>query len=169
MMRAHFMATVLEKISGFLNKLFTWIGGAALLLMIGIACANMLLRPMGAPLKGAYELVGFLGAMTIAFALGYAQLTRSHIAVDILATRYSKRTQRVMNSISSFLGTIFFLLVAWQVAVFATTIWKRGETSETLRIIYHPFVYSVSICCVLLALILFTEFLKSLAPAKGEK
>jgi TRAP-type mannitol/chloroaromatic compound transport system permease small subunit len=101
--------------------------------------------------------------------LGYAQLTRSHIAVDILSTRYSKRTQRVMNSISSFLGTIFFLLVAWQVAVFATTIWKRGETSETLRIIYHPFVYSVSICCILLALILFTEFLKSLAPAKGEK
>jgi TRAP-type C4-dicarboxylate transport system permease small subunit len=163
------MIPALEKISHLLSRWFSWIGGAALLVMIGVACANMLLRPLGAPLKGAYELVGFFGALTVAFALGHAQLTRSHIAVDILATRYSKRTQRLMNAISSFLCTIFFLLVAWQVAIFATTIWKRGETSETLRIIYHPFVYAVSICCLLLALILFVDFLKSLTPGKGEK
>jgi len=159
----------LEKISNVLNKWFVWVGGVALLLMIGIACTNMLLRPLGSPLKGAYELVGFLGAMTVAFALGYAQISRSHIAVDILAIHYSKRTQRVMNVISSFLCTIFFVLVAWQTAVFATTIWKRGETSETLRIIYHPFVYLVALCCLLLAFVLFIDFLKSLSPEKGEK
>jgi TRAP-type C4-dicarboxylate transport system permease small subunit len=160
---------VFEKISSLLNKWFIWVGGVALLTMIGIACANMIMRPLGAPLKGAYELVGFLGALTVAFAMGYTQITRSHIAVDVLATRYSKRTQQIMNSISSFLCMIFFALVAWQVAVFATTIWKRGETSETLRIIYHPFVYLVAICCGLLALVLFIDFLKSLAPEKGEK
>ena len=158
----------LEKISRLLNKWSLWIGGAALLLMIGIACANILMRPLGAPLKGAYELVGFFGALTVAFALGHAQITGSHIAVDILATRYSKRTQRIMNAISSFLCMIFFVLVAWQVAVFATTIWKRGETSETLRIIFHPFVYLVAICCALLAFVLFIDFLKSLGFGKGK-
>jgi len=158
----------LEKISRLLNKWSIWIGGAALLLMIGIACANMLMRPLGAPLKGAYELVGFFGALTVAFALGHAQITGSHIAVDILATRYSKRTQRIMHAISSFLCMIFFVLVAWQVAVFATTIWKRGETSETLRIIFHPFVYLVAICCALLAFVLFIDFLKSLGFGKGK-
>ena len=163
------MIMALEKISRLLNKWSIWIGGAALLLMIGIACANMLMRPLGAPLKGAYELVGFFGALTVAFALGHAQITGSHIAVDILATRYSKRTQRIMNAISSFLCMIFFVLVAWQVAVFATTIWKRGETSETLRIIFHPFVYLVAICCALLAFVLFIDFLKSLTPGKGGK
>jgi TRAP-type C4-dicarboxylate transport system permease small subunit len=137
--------------------------------MIGIACANMVMRPLGTPLKGTYELVGFTGALTIAFALGYAQITRAHIAVDILATRYSKRTLRVMNSISSLMGTIFFILVAWQVSTFATTIWKRGETSETLRIIYHPFIYAVALCCLLLAFVLFMDLLKSLSPEKEEK
>lgn len=159
----------LEKISTHLNRWFIWIGGIALLTMIGIACINMLLRPLGAPLKGAYELVGFTGALTVAFALGYAQITRAHIAVDVLATRYSKRTLRIVNAISSFLCMIFFALVAWQVAVFATTIWKRGETSETLRIIYHPFVYLVSICCGLLALVLLIDFLKSFATEKVGK
>jgi len=158
----------LEKISNYLNKWFIWIGGFALLLMIGIACANMLLRPLGSPLKGAYELVGFLGAMTVAFALGYTQITRAHIAVDILATRYSKKTSKIMNTIRSLLGVIFFILVAWQVSVFGTTIWKRGETSETLRIIYHPFIYALAICCLLLAFVLFIDLLKSLATEKGK-
>jgi TRAP-type C4-dicarboxylate transport system permease small subunit len=158
----------LEKISSRLNQWFIWIGGASLLTMIGIACANMLLRPLGSPLKGTYELVGFTGALLIAFSLGYAQITRAHISVDILATRYSKKTLKIVNAISSFLSMIFFLLVAWQVSVFATTVWKRGETSETLRIIYYPFVYAVALCCLLLAFVLLIDLLKSLAPEKGE-
>jgi TRAP-type C4-dicarboxylate transport system permease small subunit len=161
--------SVLERISNKLSKWFTWIGGITLLILTGIACANMLLRPFGSPLKGAYELVGFLGALVVALPLGYAQISRSHISVDILATRYSKRTQRIMNAINSFLCMIFFILVGWQSANYATTIWKRGETSETLRIVYHPFVYVVALCCLLLALILFIDFLKSLALTKGEK
>jgi TRAP-type C4-dicarboxylate transport system permease small subunit len=160
---------LLENLSRLLNRGFIWIGGAALLAMIGIACANMLLRPLGAPLKGAYELVGFAAALTVALALGYTQISRSHLAVDILATQYSKRTRRITEAVSSFLCTIFFVLVAWQVAVFADTIRKRGETSETLRIAYYPFVYVVAIGCALLAFVLFVDFLKSLAPEKGER
>lgn len=160
------MMSTLERIRNVLNKWFIWAGGVSLLTLTSIACANMLMRPLGSPLKGAYELVGFFGALTVAFSLGYAQIARSHIAVDILTTRYSKRTQKVINAISSFLCTIFFALVAWQTSVFGTAIWKRGETSETLRIIYHPFVYVVAICCGLLAFVLFIDFLKSLSPKK---
>ncbi|MGZ3525039.1 MAG: TRAP transporter small permease [Thermodesulfobacteriota bacterium] len=163
------MIRVLEKISSLLNRWFIWIGGAALLIMMGVSCANMFLRPFGVPLKGAYELAGFLGALTIALPLGYAQITRAHISVDILASQFSKRMQKIMNAISSFLSMIFFVLVAWQVFVFATTIWKRGETSETLRIIYHPFIYAVAFCCGLLAFVLFIDFVKLLAPEKGGK
>lgn len=163
------MRPVLETIVNKLSKWFTWIGGVALLTLTGIACANMFLRPLGTPLRGAYELVGFFGALVVALPLGYAQITRSHISVDVLATRYSKRTQRIMNAINSFLSIIFFILVAWQSSVYATAIWRRGETSETLRIIYHPFVYVVALCCVLLAFALLIDFLKSLVPKEGEK
>jgi TRAP-type C4-dicarboxylate transport system permease small subunit len=163
------MISILEKIGHTLSKWFCWIGGVALLSLTGIACANMLLRPLGSPITGAYELVGFLGAVVVALPLGYAQITRSHISVDILATRYSKKTNRIMNAISSFLCMIFFILVAWQSAIYASTIWKRGETSETLRIIYYPFVYVVAFCCLLLALVLLVDFLKSIVLIKGDK
>ncbi|MGQ9645600.1 MAG: TRAP transporter small permease [Thermodesulfobacteriota bacterium] len=164
------MIPLLERIRHHLSKWFTWMGGAALLALTGIACANMLMRPTGSPITGAYELVGFFGALVVALPLGYTQITRSHISVDILATRYSKRTQRIMNLISSFFCTIFFVLVAWQTALYASTIWKRGETSETLRIIYHPFVFIVALCCLLLALVLLVDFLKSVAVLrKGDR
>src|SRR4030042_6742077 len=156
----------LENISQLLNKWFIWVGGVSLLTLAGIACANMLLRPLGAPLKGAYELGGVLGALTGAFALGYTQISHSHISVDILSTRYSKRTRKITDAISSILCTLFFLLVAWQTIVFGNAIWKRGETSETLRIIYHPFVYVVALCCALLAFTLLVAFLKLLTPTK---
>jgi TRAP-type C4-dicarboxylate transport system permease small subunit len=158
------MIGTLDKISGVLNKWFAWMGGVALLALTGIACANMLMRPLGSPFKGAYELVGFFGALVVALPLGYAQISHSHIAVDILSTRYSNRTRRIMNAISSFLCMIFFILVAWQSSIYATAIWKRGETSETLRVIYYPFVYVVALCCFVLAFVLFVDFLKSLAP-----
>jgi TRAP-type C4-dicarboxylate transport system permease small subunit len=82
------MILILERISHELSKWFSWIGGVALLSLTGIACANMLMRPMGTPMTGAYELVGFFGALVVALPLGYAQITRSHISVDILDTRY---------------------------------------------------------------------------------
>lgn len=162
------MIFILERISNELNKWFSWIGGVALMSMTGIACINMLMRPIGVPITGAYELVGFFGALVVALPLGYAQINRSHISVDILATRYSKRTKKIMNGISSFLCMIFFILVAWETADYATAIWKRGETSETLRIIYHPFVYLVALCCLLLSFVLLIDFIKSLIPNKGE-
>jgi len=163
------MISALERLSNRLNKWFTWIGGIALLALMGVACANMLLRPMGSPLTGAYELVGFFGALVVALPLGYAQITRSHISVDILTTRYSARIKRILNGISSLICIIFFILVSWKSADYATTIWKRGEMSETLRMIYHPFVYVVALCCLLLAFVLLIDFLKSMTPNKGER
>lgn len=156
------MISFLQRLSHGLSKWFCWIGGISLLTLTGIACINMVMRPLGTPLTGAYELVGFFGALSVALPLGFTQIFRTHISVDILASRYSKKTSQIMNAISSLLCFIFFILVGWQTAKYATLIWRRGETSETLRIIYHPFVYIVAVCCFLLAFILLIDFLNSL-------
>lgn len=162
------MIKILDRFLRNLSRWFTLIGGVALITLTGIACLNMALRPIGAPIKGAYELIGFLGAMLVAFPLGYAQISGSHISVDILSPYYSNRKKRVINFINSLLCMIFFIIVTWQTAVYATNIWKRGETSETLRIIYYPFVYVLSICTLLLVLILLINLLKSLSTNKED-
>ena len=55
---------------------------------------------------------------------------------------------------------IFFAVLGWQISRLATTIWKTGEVTETLRIVYYPFTYGVALGCFLLALVLLVDFLK---------
>ncbi|MCX8118587.1 MAG: TRAP transporter small permease [Desulfobacterota bacterium] len=152
-----------------LSRWFNLFGAIALILLTAIACLNMFMRIVGSPFKGAYELVGFFGALVVALPLGYAQINRAHIAVDILTRRYSRKTLRWVNAFNSLVCSVLFVLVAWQTGAYGTAIWKRGETSETLRIIYFPFVYVVGLCCLVLAFILLTDVFNALRSQKGDR
>jgi len=103
-----------------------------------------------------------LGAIVIAFALGYTQKRKGHIVVDILTERFPKRVNRVLDGISYFITTIFFAIVSWQLFVWGMKISKSGEVSETIKIIFHPFVYSVAVGFVVFSFTLMMDFLKNL-------
>jgi len=62
---------------------------------------------------------------------------------------------------------IFFSIAGWQIARWATVLRKTGEVTETLRIIFYPFMYAVSLGCILLALVLLVDLLKVLFQGKG--
>jgi TRAP-type C4-dicarboxylate transport system permease small subunit len=154
----------LEKINDFLNRILMVMGAAAVLLLMSIATANAFLRiPLiKATWRGAYETVGFLGAIVIAFALGYTQKRKDHIVVDILTDKFPKKVNRILDGINYFITMIFFAIVSWQVFVWGMKIAKSGEVSETLKIVFHPFIYSVSLGFAVFSLALLVDFLKSL-------
>ena len=156
----------LDRINQFLNKLLTFIGGFFLVAMVLMTCANILSRNIWVPIKGTFELMGFFGAIVTAFALGYTQLNKGHIAVDVLINTFSEKTRKVLQIINNGVCTVFFGIAAWQIAVKATTLRTTGEITETLRIIYYPFTYAVAFGCLVLALVMLTDLLKSLIPQK---
>jgi TRAP-type C4-dicarboxylate transport system permease small subunit len=137
--------------------------------MILLTCGNIFLRIVWVPIKGTFELMGYFGAVMMAFALGYTQIRRGHIAVDVLILGFSKKTQGILNGINCFVCMIFFALAAWQIAEYATTLWRTGEVTETLRIIYYPFTYGVALGCAALSLAFLTDFLKSLLQKEGDE
>ena len=144
----------------FLNQVLIRIAGCIMIAMILLTCANIFLRLVWAPITGTFELMGYLGATVTAFALGYTQIRRGHIAVDLLVQRFSKRTQRILNILNTFTCMIFFGLAAWQITRYATTLRETGEVTETLRIIYYPFTYGVAFGCAILSLVFLADFLK---------
>jgi TRAP-type C4-dicarboxylate transport system permease small subunit len=153
----------LEKVNLFLNKILMIIGSVAVLSLMSLATVNVVLRFFfNAPYRGAYEIVGFLGAIVIAFALGYTQKRKAHIVVDILTEKFPKRVNRVLDGINYFITTIFFAVVSWQVFVWGMKISKSGEVSETLKIMFHPFIYSVSLGFAVFSFTLIIDFLKNL-------
>jgi TRAP-type C4-dicarboxylate transport system permease small subunit len=157
----------IEKISRILNLVFVWIAGLCLVAMILMTCANIFLRIVWIPLKGTYELMGYFGALVTAFALGYTQMKKAHIAVDVLVTLFNPKAQLILQGINCLICTIFFSIAGWQISQYATTLWKTGEVTETLLIAYYPFAYGVAGGCLLLALVMLVEFLKVLFKRQG--
>jgi TRAP-type C4-dicarboxylate transport system permease small subunit len=156
------MMNALEKIDDFLNKILLILGSVAVLGLMALATLNVVGRIFGAPYRGAYEIVGFLGAITIAFALGYTQKRKDHIVVDILTQKFPNRVNRILDGINYLITTVFFIVVSWQVAVWGMKIWKSGEVSETLKIAYHPVIFCVSLGFAVFSLTLIVDFLKNL-------
>ncbi|MEJ2716757.1 MAG: TRAP transporter small permease [Deltaproteobacteria bacterium] len=158
----------LKRFTEYLNDIFVLFGGISLILMMGIACANMVLRLGGRPMSAAYELVGFLGALTVSLPLGYTQLKKTHIAVDILSQKFPVPVRRFVVGLSLLLGMGFFFVAAWKVGSYANTLRLSGEVSETLRMAYYPFTYGVAAACALMTFTLAVDFLVLLFSPKED-
>ena len=152
---------LLNKLSEALNKILLVLGGITVLALMLMATGNVVLRIFHMPFRGTYEIVGFLGAVVIAFALGYTQKRKDHIVVDILTEKFSKRTNRILNAINYLVTMLFFGIVSWQVLIWGFKIWREGELSETLKVIFYPFVLCVGAGFAVLTLVLLTDLLQS--------
>jgi TRAP-type C4-dicarboxylate transport system permease small subunit len=150
-----------------LNQWLTWFAGAILVAMIILTCSNIFLRIVWTPVKGTFELMEFFGAIVAAFALGYTQMNRGHTGIDVVVNFFSPRTQRVLNGINYSVCLVFFAIAGWQIAKWATTLWRTGEVTETLRIIFFPFTYAVGFGCFVLSFVLLVDLLKALIQGKG--
>jgi TRAP-type C4-dicarboxylate transport system permease small subunit len=138
------MMTTLDKIDNLLGRILLVLSGAAVLALMLLATGNVVLRIFHAPFGGTYEIVSFLGAIGVAFALASTQRRKGHIVVDILSSSYPRPVKRLVDALSAAISSIFFGIVAWQVFVWGARIMAAGEVSETLKVIYHPFVFGVA-------------------------
>jgi TRAP-type C4-dicarboxylate transport system permease small subunit len=158
----------IEMISHALNKIFMVIGSVAVMFLMSLATSNVVLRIFGYPYRGTYELVSFAGAIVIAFALGYSQQRRDHIVVDILSEKFPKKLIRVLDSINYFVSMVFFAIVTWQIYVWGMKTMRGGEVMETLKVIYHPFIFGVAAGFAALSLALMVDFLKNVLREEEE-
>ncbi len=148
----------IERASAALNRVALVTGGLAALGLMGVAASNVILRMFGKSFPGAYEMVGFLGALVIAMALGHTQRRKDHIMVDILARHFPPWLHRALDALNYLVNLVFFAIVSWQVYLWGMTIRREGEVSETLKIAYYGFVYAVAFGFALLSLAMLADF-----------
>lgn len=138
------MMRTLDKIDDLLGRVLLALSGTAVLALMLLATGNVVLRIFHAPFRGTYEIVSFLGAIGVAFALAATQRGRGHIVVDIISSRYPRPVRRLVDALSSAISAVFFGIAAWQVWVWGARIMAAGEVSETLKVVYHPFIFGVA-------------------------
>jgi len=157
-----------EKIGIGLAKRLYWVAGAAIVAMMLLTCADVILREFRRPIPGTYELVCFLGAMAVAFAMAHTSVERGHVAVSIVVQLLPQRIQVLIDSITSSFGFILFALIAWRSVLYASTLRHSGEVSLTLRLPFYPFVYGIGFAAAVVCLVLLTDIVKSLMKVFGK-
>jgi len=153
----------LERVVNLLTYVCDRIAQGAVVAMMVLVVGNILLRIIWKPVFGTYDVVGFIGAILVAFAIAYCAVKKGHIAVEIMVTRFSQRVQGIIGSITGILGLGIFALVTWQCLVLGNNMWRLGELSMSAHMPFYPYIYGVGFGCALLCLVILIDLGKSLA------
>ena len=152
----------LERIIYGLSRVLNLFSGIALVVMMGLVFVNVALRAVWYPILGTYEFTSFLASITIALALAHCAVKKGHVAITIFADILPARVQAVLDMIVAVLGTVLFVVLAWQCSKYAINIYHSGEVSLTTETPFYPFIFTVAFGILMLALVLLIDFFKSL-------
>ena len=144
-------------------KLSRWaqgIAGVALTGIMGLTVTDVILRSLGRPIVGSYEIVALMGALVIGFSLPFTSWIRGHIFVDVLVQKLPRSPRKGVYFATRALGMLLFFLIAWNLFKMGLDLQKSGEVSPTLQIPFYPIVYGVGIACLLQFFVLLGDIVK---------
>jgi len=128
--------------------------------MMLLTVSDVILRYMGRPIPGTYELVGLSGAVAIGFAIPYTSLVRGHVFVEFLIDRMEKGRREVVLIFTKIL--ILLLFIAFGVYLFITgrDMAASGEVTQILRLPFYPVAYAVGVACFVECLVMVSDIVK---------
>lgn len=149
--------TVIEKLSKWMQV----ISGIALLFIMFLTVADVCLRNLfQKPIVGTFEIVGLGGAIIIGFAIPITSFMRGHIFVDFFIQQFSKGTQAAFNIVTRLMGITIFILIAWNLFIYAGSLYASGEVTLTRNLPFYPIAYGLAGCCIMECLVLLVDIRK---------
>jgi len=152
---------IFEKLSRILASKMYWVAGTAIVAMMLLTCADVVLRYFRSPIPGTYELVCFLGAVAVSFAMAHTSIEKGHVSVSFIVTLFPSRLQRLIECITSCFGLFLFILIAWQSIIYANDLCASSEVSLTLELPFYPFVYGIGFSSAVVCLTLLADLIKN--------
>ena len=153
------MKHVLEvamKVSKFLYA----VSGVMLIWMMLLTVADVILRYLGRPITGTYELVAFSGAVVIGFGLPYTSWVRGHVYMEFLIVKISKRSRKIVNIFTRLISIGIFAVAGYNLFIVGMDLYNTGEVSPTLNFPFYPVAYGLSVCCFMLCIMLLCDIVK---------
>src|SRR4030042_244138 len=91
------------------------ISAVALGIMLFLSVADVVGRSFFLhPIEGTSELVGMLLVITASLGLGYCQLLKGNISIDIFTNRFSQRGRGILNILSYLMSVIVSVIITWR-------------------------------------------------------
>jgi TRAP-type C4-dicarboxylate transport system permease small subunit len=119
----------------FVTRFLFGIAMAALAAMAFLTVIDITLRyALSRPISGSYELVGFLAAGSLGFALPHLQATNGHVSVDLLVQLAGRPVRQALKLVTIVVALTFFLLLTWRLIVNTQTIFVSRQVSDVIGI-----------------------------------
>jgi TRAP-type C4-dicarboxylate transport system permease small subunit len=133
------------KATEWISRALASIAGVALVWMMVLLVGNIVLRLIAAPVHGTYEMVTMTSIFVLGLGLAEAQVAKSHVAINIVMARQSKKVQLVVGAIVTILAIIVFVQVVDALVAYGINQRASGSTTESLGIPYWPSVFALAV------------------------
>ena len=143
-----------------INKGMVTVAATALTFIVLLTTTDVVLRAMGRPILGTYEIVAICGGIVIGFAAPFTSWRRGHIAVDVAYRNFPDRAKNALNITTRCVGIALCLLISWNIVRIGTDFRTGGEVSNTLQLPLYPVAYGIAACFFALSVVLFCDVLK---------
>lgn len=151
------------------SNVFTSIGLVTLAAMMFLTAADVFLRySINKPILGSYEITQFLMAITVSLGLSYTAIEKSHINIDALVIKLSKKIQGYLSCVTGAISLIVTALLVWQTYVQMMSVKGSELTSSVLQIPAFPFVIIAVIGTVLLWIVFLIHLLEFILQVRAE-
>jgi len=157
-----FLRTVF-RITVFMNV----VAGIALTFIILLTVCDVVLRALGRPILGVYEIVAMAGGIVIGFVTPFTSWVRGHIYMDFVIERLSHRAKNAFDIATRCVGIALFLMISWNVFKIGRNLYTVDEVSLTLELPLYPIAYGVGFCFFVLSVVLFCDILKIAGSSFG--
>lgn len=148
------------------KNIFLVLSAACLALMMFLTALDVGLRYIfNSPISGALELVEYMMAVVVPFAVTVAAFEKAHIGVDLIMERFPKKIRIYVACLTNLMIFVLYALIAWQSFLNIFEQYNSGMTSAVLLIPNYPFVASLTAAFGLLSLITLMHFFEKLTEA----
>jgi TRAP-type C4-dicarboxylate transport system permease small subunit len=151
------LETKLDVLLRNVNKVLNLIGGTALTVMMFLTVSDVVMRSVGYPILGAYELVAMLLAVVIGFTIPKVSLDKGHVIMEFVLEKLSPKGRAVMITFTRILCILLFAIIGYNLFLIANEFHLSGEVSSTLKIPFFPIAYCVGVCCFFECLVLVSD------------
>jgi TRAP-type C4-dicarboxylate transport system permease small subunit len=148
------------RIVALLNRCMNMIAAATLFCIMLFIVADVVLRYLGRPITGIYDLVALGGAVVIGFAIPYSAEKKVHVMMEMMQQLLGKRVRRVLYILTRLIAFGISLLVAWNLVDLGRGFYKTGEASLTIQIAFWPVAIGLGFCFALQAVVFIMHMLE---------
>jgi TRAP-type C4-dicarboxylate transport system permease small subunit len=145
------------------SKITKWmfvVAGSALTFIMGITVVDVLLRALGHPFVGTYEIVAFAGSAVIGFSIPLVSWEMGHVRIDFLLAKLPKRGRMLMNIITRVMVIILFIFIGINFFMIGREFYDAREVTATVNIPLYPFPFGLCVCAFIQVFVIFCDILK---------